>query len=191
MSSRLFTVRGLELVLCACGLTLLAGCPPTSPRGATRGAEAGDGSDGTYYAAANKLYDSDVNFDIRWTVTHQPPVESFDPSINIDNRQLTMARCDNCHNECGFDEAFDLANYGKPEWKPVFRGTDWARPVQRMIGKSNAFLNEQIAERIYSFLRDETTIGYDVAADPKGAVEVEVDEQGQPVRKDRAQVPQG
>jgi hypothetical protein len=151
----------------------------------------GDGSNGTYYAAPNKLFDRDLAFDVRWNVVHEPITKTMDPTLNVDNRQLAFNRCTQCHNGgCGFNEAFDYDNYGKPNWKPRIRGQQWAQPAVRMIPKPNSFLNDVIVERIYSFLRDETTIGYDFSKDKKGAVTVETDEQGNPIKHERATTPQ-
>lgn len=151
----------------------------------------GDGSNGTYYAAPNKLFDRDLAFDVRWNVVHEPITKTMDPTLNVDNRQLAFNRCTQCHDGgCGFNEAFDYDNYGKPNWKPRIRGQQWAQPAVRMIPKPNSFLNDVIVERIYSFLRDETTIGYDFSKDKKGAVTVETDEQGNPIKHERATTPQ-
>jgi hypothetical protein len=187
MTSKLFSFRAADLAIVSCLLLTLTGCQPEQ---ATKASAEGDGSRGVYLASAGKLYERDLKFDVRWKVEHKKNAESFDPTTNVDNRQLALKRCNECHNECGFDETFDLANYGKPEWSPVYKGTDWALPIRRMMDKENAFLNDVIAERIYFFLRDETTIGYDLASDPKGAVEVEVDESGQPIQHKRETTPQ-
>jgi hypothetical protein len=59
-----------------------------------------------------------------------------------------------------------------------------------MQAKSNAMLNEAIVEGIYLFLKDETTVGYDLSKDPHGAVTIEVDEHGNPIHNSRATTPQ-
>jgi hypothetical protein len=151
---------------------------------------ADDGSQGVYYAAPNKIFEREQPFDIRWKVTHAPQVKTFDPAINVDNRTLAFNRCTNCHKTCGFERAFDFANYGKPNWEPQIKGQDWAAPAIRMIPKNNSFLNDAIVERIYTFLRDETTVGYDESKDPKGAVTVETEADGSPVKYERAKTPQ-
>ena len=188
MRSVLFPWRGLSLALLGAVLCAPAGCRRAVPE--VRADESGDdGSKGVYYAAPNKLYDRDVKFDIRWKVTHAPMTDTFDPATNVDNRTLAINRCDRCH-ECGFRDAFDLKNYNTTKWKPRIKGQDWLPSIYRMQDKNNAFLNEVIMERIYSFLRDETTVGYDEAKDKKGAVEVQIDEQGNPVKHERAKTPQ-
>jgi hypothetical protein len=189
MRSVLFTARLASLALLAAYLCALSGCNKYGEKNQT--AEAEDGANGTYYAAPNKLFEREQVFDVRWKVTHAPMTNTFDPAINIDNRQLAINRCTNCHDGgCGFNAAFDLENYNKPGWKPKIKGQDWAAPAIRMIPKNNSFLNDVIVERIYTFLRDETTIGYDESKDTRGAVTVEVDEQGTPVKHERAKTPQ-
>jgi hypothetical protein len=129
---------------------------------------------GEYLYAANKLFESDAPFDLRWKVKYPTKGDFFDPSINLTDRELTMERCDRCH-ECGFASAFDKANYGTVHWRPRIVGDDWATPVNRMQRIENAFLNEMVSTRIYTYLRDETTGVYDETADTKGAVVIEVD----------------
>jgi hypothetical protein len=187
MRSVLFTLRALSPALLGAALCLLAGCPHTVPQKIAE--DTGNGEKGEYYAAPNKLYDRDLVFDVRWKLTHEPQTDTFDPEVNVDNRQLAINRCDRCH-ECGFHQAFDMDHYGKADWHPRIKGQDWSRPAERMIAKENSFLNDLIVERIYNFLRDETTIGYDFSKDKKGAVTVDVDEQGNPIKHERAKTPQ-
>jgi len=186
MRSVLFSTRLVPALLAAL-LCALAGCHTTTSRTATAEQPGGDGSNGTYYAAPNKLFDRDLVFDVRWKGTHEPITDTFNPALNVDNRQLAINRCDRCH-ECGFHQAFDMDHYGKPGWHPLIKGQDWSRPAIRMINKENSFLNDAIVERIYTFLRDETTIGYDLKHDNKGAAIVEVDANGK--RSDRAHTEQ-
>jgi hypothetical protein len=172
MRFSLFTLRAAELALAACGLLLLSGCPPEASR--LTAAEAKDGN-GKYYAAHNKLFESESPFDIRWEVVHEQRDE-FDPTRSgITDRQFTINRCTRCH-ECGFPRAFDMEHYSTPEWKPIYTGQQWSAPIKRMIPKENSFLNDEIATRIYAFLRDETLGLYDESQDDKGAVVIEVEE---------------
>lgn len=164
-SARLFSALTVML-----SIVSISACAPGVP-----GNHAGKHApvQGEYEYAANQLFETGAPFDIRWKVTYPKAADSFDPSINVSDQDLTMKRCTQCH-ECGFSEAFDKANYGTTAWKPRVRGTDWANPVQRMQRFENSFLNEMIATRIYTFLRDETQGKYDVATDDKGAVVIEV-----------------
>ena len=73
--------------------------------------------------------------------------------------------------------AFDWEHYGSADWSPHYTGEEWAPVVQRMMVKENSFLQEeQIALRVYEYLRDDTLGVYDLEADPEGAIVVEVDE---------------
>lgn len=157
------------------GLPLLvAGCPPLDSTGANRGAS--EGEPGTYHFFANKLYDADAAFDIRDKVIYprgsDPP---GDLRTNVSNRELAMNRCTRCH-ECGFKQAWDEENFGTAQWSPRYTGDEWTDPVRRMRVKEYTFLNEQIAERIYSYLRDETLGVYEEEEDTGAAVMIEVDE---------------
>jgi hypothetical protein len=146
---------------------LSAGCNP-APRHAAK-EQTPETKLGEYKYAANKLLESGSSFDIRWKVTYPTAQDSFNPDTNLSDRNLTFERCTHCH-ECGFENAFDKARYGTVDWKPRIKGDDWATPLDRMSVKENAFLSEpMIVNRIYTFLRDETTGKYDVAKDDKGA----------------------
>jgi hypothetical protein len=130
---------------------------------------------GTYLAAPNRLYDDDGEFDIRKTVIYEPVVQGFNPATNVTNKALTHYRCTWCH-ECGFQAAWDIENEDKPGWRPRYKGETWKAIVQRM-GRSDAtMLNEQIADRIYSYLRDASLGKYDESKDTQGAVVRHVDE---------------
>jgi hypothetical protein len=158
---------GRLAVLLSFGLPLLlGGCPPSERLG-------GEQAEGTYLASANKLFDLDEPFDIHWTVVY-PELDAPDLSLNKTDRELTWIRCTLCH-ECGFEEVFDLARHGTPDWAPRYVGDQWAPVVQRMRVKEGSFLNEVIAQRIYTYLRDDTLGVYDESKDLKGAVVVEVD----------------
>ena len=188
MSSTLFTTRAIVLVLLGGMLATLAACPAAK---LAQSEASGNGSDGVYYAAPNKLFDKDGKFDIRWKVTHEPQVDTFNPATNVDSRQLAIARCTQCH-ECGFSTAFDLTNYNNGKaWHPKYKGEQWSTPVTRMMRQENSFVNnEVIAERIYNWLKKETTEGYDEATDTKGAVTIETDANGNPIQHPRAKTPQ-
>jgi hypothetical protein len=134
----------------------------------------GNAEEGKFLAGRNKLYETTSEFDLRWEVVYPETERAFNPSINVSNQELAFNRCTFCH-ECGFEQAFDYANYGAEDWDPQYVGQQWAAPVERMRVKEGAMLNEQVAERIYTFLRDVTLDEYDEASDPRGAIEVEVD----------------
>jgi len=159
--------------LCICGL--LSGCPPETPRVLEERQLQQQAREGEYLYAANKLFETDSKLDIRDRVTYPKLVEFMDPSTNMSNRDLTFERCKVCHRECGFEGAFDKEHYGTAEWKPRITGQGWAPVIERMRVKENSYLNEVVAERIYNYLRDETTGKYDEAADEKGALVIEVD----------------
>jgi len=190
MDARVFT-RLIEIGALLAAVACLAGCPPEGgdqPVAASNPND--DGSHGEYLAASNKLFDKDVRFDIRWKVKYESQENSFDPTINVDNRQLTFNRCNRCH-ECGFTSAFDLAHYSTKDWHPRYHGQEWANPIYRMQAKDNSFLNDALCERIYKFLREETSTGYDFGKDTKGAVTIEVDPKtGKPVKTTRAKTAQ-
>jgi|GEM_PF-2506925 len=148
---------------------LLAGCPP--PPATTD-------EEGTYLVASNRLWGDEADFDIRDTAVYPEAAREGlqNPSIGVSDQELTMNRCVWCH-ECGFKDAFDWEHYGSAEWSPRYTGEDWAPVVQRMMIKENSFLQEeQIARRVYEYLRDDTLGVYDLEADPEGAIVVEVDE---------------
>jgi hypothetical protein len=154
------------LTVLAAGLLALAGCPPSQPLHPEER--------GTFLAAKNKLYDQNSEFDLRWNVVYPERSTQFNPSINVSNQELAFNRCTNCH-ECGFKPAFDYDNYGKPGWKPKYKGQQWQTIVERMNQKDGSMLNEQVANRIFMFLKDASLGKYDETADPKGALVVEVD----------------
>jgi hypothetical protein len=127
-------------------------------------------------ASSNRLYADDGDFDLRKRVIYFAEKKAFDPSItSIPDPEFTANRCSWCH-ECGFKRAWDIDNVGKPDWKPRYRGEAWGPIVQRMRVMDGSLLNEQIATRIYSYLRDASTGKYDPAKDPHGAIVRVVDE---------------
>jgi len=149
-------------------LVLLAGCPPP---------QAAKEAEGTYLVANSKMYGDDDRFDLRDTVVY-PETRSegvINPSLNVSDQELTIYRCTWCH-ECGFPKAFDWANYGTDKWSPRYVGEDWRAPLKRMMDMEDTMIQEeQIVERIYSFLHDSTLGTYEEVADDRGAVVVEVD----------------
>src|SRR5688572_28715292 len=146
----MFSLAKIELTALVILLLLLCGCPPPDD-GTTAGADGG--VKGTYLAEGNKLFDAESPFDLRWTVVYPKRDEGFNPELGMSNRELAMARCTWCH-ECGFKDAFDYARYQSMEWKPRYVGEQWADPVRRMEGIDETMLNELVATRIYTFLRD-------------------------------------
>lgn len=162
----------MALLVC----TLLAGCQPDTPRVLENQRFEAKAQTGQYLYSSNKLFETDSKLDIRSTVMYPSEGDTFDPSLNLSNRELTFQRCKTCHDECGFDAGFDKEHYGTEQWNPRIKGQDWAPVVERMRMKENAFLNEVIAERVYNYLRDETTGKYNEAADTKGAIVVELPE---------------
>ncbi|MBN2082819.1 hypothetical protein JW859_11530 [bacterium] len=156
---------GLLLIL----LAALCGCRPR---------QAEEEVAGEYLASSSKMYGNTSNFDIRDTVVYPEAVREGlgNPSINVSDKELTFNRCTWCH-ECGFQAAFDWEHYGTQEWSPKYTGQAWQAPIQRMMRMENSFLQEeQIAKRIYQYLRDETLGVYDEEADDKNAIIIEVDE---------------
>jgi hypothetical protein len=164
----------LPLLAALAALLMLAGCPPEDA-GLSESAE--EQASGTFLAAANKVYDDQRPFDLTWEVTYQAKKDSFDPSINVSNRELTISRCNGCHEECGFNRAFDMEHFGTVEWNPYYKGDQWAGVVKRMSQKGSSFMNELLAERIYTYLKEETLGIYDESADPKGALTIAVENQ--------------
>ena len=151
-------------------LGMIAGCPPQT---------ATTDEEGTYLVASNRLWGDESDFDIRDTAAYPEPRREGmqDPSLGVSDQALTMNRCSWCH-ECGFKVAFDWEQYGSADWSPRYTGEEWAPVVQRMMVKENSFLQEeQIALRVYEYLRDDSLGVYDLEDDPEGAIVVEVDEQ--------------
>jgi hypothetical protein len=144
---------------------LLTSCPPSQPL-AKQEAD-------TFTASKNKLCDASSEFDLRWNVTYPKGEAQFNPSLNVSDQELAFNRCTLCH-ECGFEKAFDYDNFGKPGWKPVYKGEQWQPIVSRMNQKEGALLNEQVSNRIYTYLHDVTLGKYDESKDDKGALVVEV-----------------
>ena len=160
----------LLLPFALCALLFAAGCPP---------APVVEVEEGKFLSSRNTLFDADREFDIRDTVIYPEGVKGGsmpDPSLNVSNRQLFINRCLWCH-ECGAPRAIDWVNYGTPQWNPRYIGGQWAVPVQRMRDKPNSFLNEQIAERIFTYLRDDTLGIYEEEEDESGKIIREVDEE--------------
>jgi hypothetical protein len=110
-----------------------------------------------------KLFASQEPFDLRLTVDYVQPRRDglSDPAVfGISDRELTMRRCTWCH-ECGFQKAWDWEHYGSTAWKPVYTGEQWQPVVARMMNKDNSFLQEeQIVQRIYRYLRDDSLGNY-------------------------------
>jgi len=157
--------RSFAVAATAAAIVFVAGCPPRS--------ESQSAPPGVFVASANKLYDRGDGFDLRDRVIY-PAVKGEgleNADTNVTNRQLTMYRCTWCH-ECGFQQAFDLRNYGQPGWAPRYKGEQWRPVVDRMAAKDDSLLNEVLAERIYGFLRDSTLGLYDEHKDTRGAVVV-------------------
>jgi hypothetical protein len=151
----------LGLLACIALLALLIGCPPPPPEDIA--------PKGVFLAASNKIYDRGDGFDIKDRIEYPEAKKEGcqDVSTNITDRALAMARCTWCH-ECGFNEAFDVARYGKPGWSPYYRGEQWQPIVERMSKTENTLLNEVLAERIFNFLRDSTLGKYDESKDSRG-----------------------
>jgi hypothetical protein len=130
---------------------------------------------GFYQMSTNRLYEEDGDFDLRKTVIYaQTAGTSFNSDLLVSNKTLTSYRCAWCH-ECGFPAAWDLEHVGQPGWNPRYKGDGWQPIVQRMRVMDGSMLNEEIADRIYTYLRDESTGKYDESQDTKGAVIKEVD----------------
>jgi hypothetical protein len=124
----------------------------------------------TYYAQSNRLYDDDGSFDLRKRVVYEKTeAPKFNSELQVSNKVLTTYRCTWCH-ECGFPQAWDIDNVGKPGWHPRYKGEGWKPIVARMRVMEGSMLNEEIADRVYSYLRQESLGQYNEAADPKGAV---------------------
>jgi hypothetical protein len=157
----------LALVAVAAGMCC---CAPSTPKYLAREAA------GTYLISAQRPFGvDDGDFDIRKTVKYPETVKPvFNSDLLVSNRQLTTYRCAWCH-ECGFPQAWDLANVGKPDWHPRYKGTAWQPIVQRMSVMDGSMLNEEIADRIYSYLRDASLGVYDESKDPHGATIRNVD----------------
>jgi hypothetical protein len=165
-----YAALGAALILC--------GCPPFTEQKVKKG---------EFLAKPNKLYDRGEGFDIKDRIVY-PAVKSeglADSSTQKTNRELAMLRCGYCHG-CGFDQAFDKARYGQPAWEPKYKGAEWQPIVKRMLNLENSMLNEEIAERIYNFLRDSTTGKYDESKDLRGAKVVEAPK-GRPAGQPNAQ----
>jgi hypothetical protein len=133
-------------------------------------------ADGTYMLAANRLYEDDGDFDLRKQVVffeaeHRHEIAGLDAPTP----ELTLNRCGRCH-ECGFNKAWDRDNLNTTNWKPRYRGEAWAQVVQRMRIMDGALLNEQLANRIYAYLRDASLGIYNEQDDPRNAVVRIVDE---------------
>lgn len=166
MNGKTFNSARLELLASLAGLMLLAGCPPPADAPSI-----GEGSaaakNNTYLAAPNKIFDGTSDFDLTWHVVYESKEKPFDPAINVTNRQMTLNRCNQCH-ECGFKVAFDMEHFGTPTWNPIYKADTWAPVVRRMVDMPGSFMNEQIAERIYNYLNEETQGKYDESKDPRG-----------------------
>jgi hypothetical protein len=154
------------LAVLALGAVIAGACCCAPHQDRFKAAEA----EGTYYAQSNRLYDDDGDFDIRKKVVYDKVVAAtFNSELQVSNKQLTTYRCTWCH-ECGFPQAWDIKNVGKPNWHPRYRGEGWEPIVYRMSLIEGSMLNEEIADRIYKYLRDESLGKYVEANDPKGAI---------------------
>ena len=179
------------LAATAVAILLVTGCPPRS--------ESQSAPAGVFVASVNKLYDRGDGFDLRDRVIY-PAVKGEgleNADTNVTNRQLTMYRCTWCH-ECGFKQAFDAGHYGQPGWAPRYKGEQWRPVIDRMVSKDDSLLNEVLAERIYTFLRDSTLGLYDESKDTRGAVVIKAPPEpasppakGPDGSKDSSAAPQG
>lgn len=162
MPRTLFEYLGaLGLVAVAIGLCCCA--PENRAYRSTEGAD-------EYQMKQARLVDDDGDFDLRKTVIYaKTEGTTFDPSLNVSNKELTMKRCAWCH-ECGFPAAWDTAHLDTPEWKPRYKGQAWEPIVRRMRVMDGSMLNEEIADRIYSYLKQASNGEYDETKDTKGAV---------------------
>jgi hypothetical protein len=96
-------------------------------------------------------------FDIREAVVY-PPAVSGKPSDDVDTvswKTLARYRCTWCH-DCGFKTAWDYAHFRIAGWNPKYRGAAWRPVVERMRSKEGAMLNDELAQRIADYLRDES-----------------------------------
>jgi hypothetical protein len=150
---------------------LLCGCNPLASLSKTSTAKS------TFLVDDSRLFDSDTSFGMKDILVY-PAMERHGPqnvSTGVPNPELTRYRCTWCH-ECGFTAAFDFENLNTAEWKPVYVGEAWKSIVYRMNDKDEALLNEQIAERIYTYLRDKSLGIYDEENDNSGKIIREVDD---------------
>ncbi|MEZ5338790.1 MAG: hypothetical protein R3F46_11065 [bacterium] len=124
-----------------------------------------------------RLFSNDSDLSVKDILTYPKGVRKgpVNISTNVPNRDLAIYRCTWCH-ECGFTNAFDYGNFNTDEWNPQYVGDAWRGSVQRMNDKDETLLNEQIAERIFTYLRDVTNGTYDPDKDGKPAVRIEVDD---------------
>ncbi|MCB1218537.1 hypothetical protein KDL44_14225 [bacterium] len=124
-----------------------------------------------------RLYSNDGDLGMKDILTYPKSVRKgpVNVSTGVPNRDLTIYRCTWCH-ECGFTRAFDYENFGTDEWNPQYVGEAWRGSVQRMNDRDETLLNEQIAERIYTYLRDVTNGTYDPDSDTRPATRIEVDD---------------
>lgn len=151
----------LGLLACIAIMAVMTGCPPPKPENVAK--------KGVFIALTNRIFDRGDEFDIKDRIEY-PEIKTegmANADIDVTDRQLAMYRCTWCH-ECGFNQAFDVKNYGKPGWNPYYRGEQWQPIVARMRPLENSMLNEVLAERIYNFLRDSTLGKYDESKDRRG-----------------------
>lgn len=152
-------------------LLALAGCNPLDSLSDEKVGES------MYLVDRSRLFGNENDLGLKDILVY-PASERKGPenvSTNVSNKLLARYRCTWCH-ECGFTEAFDYANYGTDDWDPVYVGEAWRPVVQRMNDDDETLLNEQIAERIYSYLRDETLGIYDPDEDRAPEIRIEVDD---------------
>ncbi len=164
-------LRKFSTNLILAGILLLSSCNPMDSLSTQKVAQS------TYLVEKSKLYGNDNELDLKDILVY-PKADRKGPesvSTNVSNKLLTKYRCTWCH-ECGFTEAFDYENLGKPDWNPRFRGEGWRPVVQRMNDMDEALVNEQLAERIYTYLLEESTGIYDEEGDTAPAVRIEVDD---------------
>jgi hypothetical protein len=181
-------------LVCLGALLALALCVNCTPLKSSRSSSTA----GKFEVSNASIYEQSGEFSLLDEVVY-PDRNSkpFDPRINVTNKYLTLAsgtrssRCTRCH-ECGFEQAWDMENYGTEEWDPKYVGEQWKPVVQRMRMLENSLINEKIADRIYSFLEEETLGEYDEAADQGATVVVDVDPNAPPAppvrRPDRPRI---
>lgn len=128
-------------------------------------------NEGKFEVNNASIYEQSGEFSLLDTVVYpEQTFKPFDSRINVPNKYLTLGddkhsgRCNRCH-ECGFDDAWDTKHYQTPQWNPRYKGEEWKPVVQRMRKLNLSLLNETIADRIYSFLHDETLGTYDASKD--------------------------
>lgn len=169
----------LLCLLALLALALAANCTPLKSSREASG-------EGKFEVNNSSLYEQSGEFSLLDEVVYpELDYKPFDSRISVTNKYLALgsdtrnSRCTRCH-ECGFERAWDMEHYGTEEWNPRYVGEQWKPVVQRMRLLENSLINEKIADRIYSFLRDETLGVYDEAADRGAEVVVDIDPDAPP-----------